>query len=151
MSINMPFDLYQLAYMSTSLHDFKKDDLTLLLNKSRAANMEAFVTGVLFYKSDQFLQVLEGDKSKVTELFNKIKNDTRHSNVNVIFENSILVKTFPDWSMGLAISVEDEELSKDPTCFNLVSIIPFCVCSLSASSVLIKHLLLFLNNNLNVK
>ena len=145
MSINMPFNLYQLAYTSTSLHDFKKEDLTLLLNKSRSANMEASLTGVLLYKSDQFLQVLEGDKSKVTELFNKIKNDTRHYDVNIIFENSILVKTFPDWSMGLGISVEDEDLSKDPTCFNLVSIIPFCVRSLSTSSVLLKHLILFLN------
>ena len=58
------------------------------------------ITGMLLVQQDSFLQILEGEKSRVTELFEQIKLDPRHTNVRLL-KTSTENRAFEHWSMML--------------------------------------------------
>lgn len=47
-----------------------------------------------------FLQLLEGEKETVENLFEKIKDDKRHSNIVLIVKEKVEERLFSDWSMA---------------------------------------------------
>ena len=60
------------------------DALKELLHVSRANNERNRITGMLLYKNGHFMQVIEGEEARVTELMNIIKKDIRHKNVDIL-------------------------------------------------------------------
>ena len=93
--------LYELIYISKASENFQEEDLVKMLNQARTANLEHEITGLLAYKNQEFLQVIEGKKNKIQRLFDNINNDERHRNVKVIWEESIAYRSFANWQMGL--------------------------------------------------
>jgi len=140
-----PTNMCQLVYTSVTPNEISTKDLSSLLEKSRKYNTECGITGVLLYKNNKFLQVLEGDKNNVMSLFENIKKDVRHTDITVISLDPTSTRVFNCWSMGLGIAVEDEDMLKDPMCFSLVTIIPFRIQTLFASSYLTNILIKFLD------
>ena len=76
------------------------DALAELLEQSRARNLRNRITGLLLYKNGHFMQVLEGDEANVMKIFESIERDPRHKNIDVLREEYIQHRNFPDWSMG---------------------------------------------------
>ena len=74
--------------------------LAELLEQSRERNLRNRITGLLLYKNGHFMQVLEGEESRVMEIFASIERDPRHKNIDVLREEYIQHRDFPDWSMG---------------------------------------------------
>jgi hypothetical protein len=100
--------LFCLVYTSISNQEMSDDRLKDLLKKLRAKNETSDVTGMLLYLDPFFLQVLEGEEAIVNELFNIIKQDSRHNKVSLIYKKPIEMRSFPDWTMGFnRISNED--------------------------------------------
>lgn len=60
------------------------------------------MTGLLLYQHGHFVQVLEGTKALVFGLLEVIKEDARHTNVQVVIEQEITTREFGDWRMGFA-------------------------------------------------
>jgi|TARA_B110000881_G_C18461601_1_gene456502 hypothetical protein len=59
------------------------------------------VSGLLLYDGyGTFLQAIEGDSDILKSLYEKIKNDKRHTRVNLLGETEITKRSFPDWRMG---------------------------------------------------
>ncbi|MEO5342067.1 MAG: BLUF domain-containing protein, partial [Gammaproteobacteria bacterium SHHR-1] len=56
------------------------------------------------------MQYLEGQGSKVQELYRRIAADPRHSEVRLLAEGSIQERLFMDWSMGFR-RLGDSQLS----------------------------------------
>lgn len=102
MNNNLPSDrrLYQLIYESKATRSFGEEEIETLLAMSRAANARRNITGILLYRHGTFTQVLEGDESEIRPLLEKIKRDPRHHNLVVRLEQSIDVRSFPNWSMA---------------------------------------------------
>ena len=92
--------LYTLVYHSKALIDFDRHAMHSLLFVSRRNNMAKHITGVLLYADGHFIQVLEGKKPLVLDLYQTIQNDTRHVQVRTIYEKQIQEREFADWSMG---------------------------------------------------
>ncbi len=92
--------MFHIIYVSTAVEPMSKRDLMELLHTSRVNNKSNRVTGMLLYKNDFFIQVIEGDETRVTELMATIKNDTRHKNIDILREEYIQSREFPDWTMG---------------------------------------------------
>ena len=69
--------LYCLVYTSIASQKMSDDDLKDLLKKKEKNETRHF-TGMLFYLDPFFMQVLEGEEAMVNELFNLIKQDSRH-------------------------------------------------------------------------
>ena len=71
-----------------------------ILNHSRTTNPALGITGVLCYGGNVFLQVLEGGRTTVNELYNKIVRDPRHQQVTVLHYEEIAERRFAGWTMG---------------------------------------------------
>ena len=99
-------DLYQLVYQSLSLVPFEEPELLDLLQRSRAYNQCQHITGLLLYTPDgRFLQVLEGSREAVRDLYyNRIVRDSRHHNCQVFSEGPCTQRTFHTWSMGFRVA-----------------------------------------------
>lgn len=118
--------LYNLIYFSKSKWLMSEDDLTSLLEESRAWNLDHHLTGMLLYiegrflidKEGRFMQVLEGTQDEVEGIFSKIRTDKRHHQVIVLKKGDITQRSFIDWQMGF----KTFDLEKDenlPGFFNL--------------------------------
>ena len=73
-----------------------------ILKCSRQNNEKIGVTGILLYweKTNQFLQILEGEQNIVSNLYDKISKDNRHSLSKVIYQEDIQARGFKGWSMA---------------------------------------------------
>uniref|UniRef100_UPI0040484236 BLUF domain-containing protein n=1 Tax=Aliarcobacter sp. TaxID=2321116 RepID=UPI0040484236 len=93
--------MYRIMYISTAIVNFSDNELNELLNIARKNNSKKNLTGLLVVKGRTFLQCLEGEKNNVLEVFEKIKNDSRHKDIfEIIEDESSDNRYFPDWSMG---------------------------------------------------
>lgn len=98
--------------MSKSIKLFTEDDHIALLRKARAFNSRHGITGMLLYKDMSFMQLIEGPKTVVKDLFMKIENDDRHTRVESLLEESIRERQFSDWLMGFA-NLKNATLSQE--------------------------------------
>lgn len=71
-----------------------------ILDKSRSHNPASGITGILCYSGDVFIQVLEGGRDAVCELYNAIVRDGRHTNVRLLVFEEIRERKFCNWTMG---------------------------------------------------
>ncbi|NBP68783.1 MAG: BLUF domain-containing protein [Cytophagia bacterium] len=91
--------MYYLVYSSVAV-SITENDLHDILQTSHLRNAGLNLTGMLLYCNGKFLQVLEGEKEAVHNLFYKINRDLRHKDINVLLEGTIAARNFKDWSMG---------------------------------------------------
>lgn len=94
--------IFQLIYYSLASKDLTYSDLENILKVSRKNNEQLNITGILIYKDDQFIQVLEGEHENVLSVFNRIEHDQRNQNVRVLFQGETEKRLFEKWSMGYA-------------------------------------------------
>jgi len=92
--------LVRLMYASRAADSVDQDALASILKKSKANNPGIGVTGVLCFSGGIFLQVLEGGRSPVSALYNRIANDSRHHDVVLLSYEEIGERSFAGWSMG---------------------------------------------------
>lgn len=71
-----------------------------ILAQSRRNNPPRGITGILCFSADQFIQVLEGGRDEVCELFNTLVRDPRHEQVRLLSYEEILERRFASWTMG---------------------------------------------------
>lgn len=91
--------LLSIVYVSTATIPFSSDELSELLNRSRRNNLLTDLTGVLLHREGRFLQVLEGPEDLIRGRMALISADPRHSDVEVLLEETIEQRRFPQWSM----------------------------------------------------
>jgi hypothetical protein len=71
-----------------------------ILERSRVNNPANGITGILCYSGDVFIQVLEGGRDEVCELYNAIARDGRHAHVRLLVFEEIRERKFCNWTMG---------------------------------------------------
>jgi hypothetical protein len=76
--------LVRLMYASRAVPSIDQDALMAILRQSKQRNPDAGITGVLCFSEGIFLQVLEGGRSAVNQLYNRIAADPRHSQVELM-------------------------------------------------------------------
>jgi hypothetical protein len=92
--------LVRLMYASRALPTVDQEALLAILRQCKNRNPEQGITGVLCYSDGIFLQVLEGGRSAVNALYNRIVADTRHTQVELMTYSEIGERRFAGWSMG---------------------------------------------------
>ncbi len=106
-------DLIHIVYVSFSERELTEKELEELLVDIRKRNKLQKVTGLLLYKDGAFIQLIEGKTNTIQNLFERIKNDKRHSNIVLLLEESIKKRAFPDWTMGY-FKLNKEQSGKIP-------------------------------------
>jgi hypothetical protein len=92
--------LVRLMYASRAVAAVDAEELHSLLRQCRANNPKHGITGVLCFADRIFLQVLEGSRSAVNRLYQRIVNDSRHQDVELLSYQEIDERRFAGWAMG---------------------------------------------------
>ncbi len=92
--------LVRLLYASRAASTVDADALSVIFKQSKANNPKLGVTGVLCCTGGVFMQVLEGGRSAVNQLYHRIARDPRHSDVVLLGYEEISERNFACWSMG---------------------------------------------------
>ena len=92
--------LVRCLYASRPVSEFKVTDLAQILEQSRNNNPPLGVTGMLCISENLFVQVLEGGRDEVCELYNSITRDARHRNIRLLSYEEISERQFGSWTMG---------------------------------------------------
>ena len=96
-----PMPLYHLIYESRATQPFSDLDLLGLLRHSRGYNAQRGLTGLLLYAADgRFLQVLEGEREEVDALYQRIRQDARHTACMALLAGPLATRRFAEWRMG---------------------------------------------------
>ena len=90
--------LVHLLYASRAANG--SDITDAILQQSRANNPRLGITGVLCQGGDVFMQVLEGGRAAVNELYNTIVRDARHREVMLLHYREVSERRFAGWTMG---------------------------------------------------
>jgi hypothetical protein len=92
--------LVRLLYASRATQPQNASVYDAILEQSRAHNPELGITGILCYSDNVFIQVLEGGRDEVCELYNTIARDRRHQQVRILSFEEIRERRFGAWTMG---------------------------------------------------
>lgn len=89
-----------LIYVSSALTQWDEQSLEQLLTSARRWNEPRGLTGMLLYSGGNFIQAVEGEDSRITEVFERIRRDSRHRGILVLLNEPIIDREFPGFSMG---------------------------------------------------
>ncbi|MCH2174705.1 MAG: BLUF domain-containing protein [Lentisphaeria bacterium] len=104
-----------LCYLSQAASNLTDKDLLNILSEARGFNFGQSVTGMLLLQKGYFFQVIEGDRKTILDLFELIKQDQRHTQVELIKTGKLEGTCFEDWAMGLC---ELERISSETVALN---------------------------------
>lgn len=95
-------DCYRLLYVSRSLiaDCHTKGAIARILMASYRNNSRHGVSGALIYSGEHFVQILEGEKSVVEMLLDRIAADRLHCDVDVVTARHASSRMFELWTMA---------------------------------------------------
>lgn len=92
---------YSICYVSNLAPGITLKEIQDLLDFCYKTNNELGIKGLLLYSEGNFLQVLEGEKEKVLEVFEKIKKDTRHTNIIQVVGREVTQKALDGYQVDM--------------------------------------------------
>ena len=92
--------LVRCLYASRVTTPMSATALDQILVQSHRNNPRRGITGLLCSANGVFVQVLEGGRDEVCDLYNAIVRDDRHSQVRMLVYEEISERSFGNWSMG---------------------------------------------------
>lgn len=96
--------VYTLVYVSKATGmpapDGAPADMDLILSAARTKNLDVGITGALLFTEGRFVQVLEGERERVQETFDRISLDTRHCEIDILSSQFADRPRFAEWSMA---------------------------------------------------
>ncbi len=70
-----------------------------ILSAARRNNPQWEITGALICRHDVYLQLIEGPSASIRELYARILDDDRHTDVRLLLEEDMGQRLFPAWAM----------------------------------------------------
>ena len=89
--------LYFIVYSSHSKKKFTIQELSDLWKKSVKNNISLGITGILIHLNERFIQLLEGEKTIVEELYGKIVKDERLNDVTQLLKGTLKNRNYEKW------------------------------------------------------
>jgi len=92
--------LVRCLYASRVVAPLTPEVMDAILEQSRRNNPQLGITGMLCVSGAVFIQVLEGGRDAICELYKAIVNDPRHTTVRLLVYEEITERRFGNWTMG---------------------------------------------------
>lgn len=111
---------HTICYISKA-EELKDSELESLFEFILMMNPTLNITGALLYSNGFFLQVLEGNKEVITDLFLNIRKDKRHKNILLVLDQKIEKRIFENYEATFSIMKTKEDIEKLNTylsCYN---------------------------------
>jgi methanogenic corrinoid protein MtbC1 len=94
--------LARVVYRSRAVRPVSPPELHELTAAAQVRNARESITGLMLYDDSNFFQWLEGPPKGVGRIMRSIRNDGRHTDIDILSQRSAPSRTFGDWSMKLA-------------------------------------------------
>lgn len=109
-----------LIYVSSAVRPMSEQEIQDILGPSQTKNARLQVTGLLVYRSGNFIQYIEGPQASIDSLSQSICSDSRHRDMTVLDEGTVNTRLFGDWKMGYRLYsgspvFGESELAEDGT------------------------------------
>jgi len=101
--------MFCLIYHSVASPSFGRQDIQQMLDKARVKNEKLRITGCLLFYEGEFIQYLEGNQIRVLELYDEIKKDKRHSDIELISYAEREGREFDGWDMAYEDFIGDND------------------------------------------
>lgn len=112
--------LATLVYRSRATEALGWDELCALLHRARQRNRRESLTGLLVYDRGHFFQWLEGPAGALERIWDAVRRDPRHRDIERLGSPRLPMRLFADWEMRLAVrspqaeAAGEDVLSADP-------------------------------------
>lgn len=99
--------LHQVVYSSRPAPTLTLADVEAIVQAAQRQNAPRGITGRLLVATDEedrvqaFMQWLEGPLPSVRACLERIVSDPRHTDVQVVRDTEVALRSYPEWSMGL--------------------------------------------------
>ena len=91
--------LSAVGYVSEAIVPWERDTIDAMVSRASAFNLQAGVTGVLFFDGNRYLQYIEGPDDGVDIVFSRIKSSALHRDLMELASGPIGRRMLPYWSM----------------------------------------------------
>lgn len=102
--------LVRLLYVSRAVGPQTTAVTDSILSVARGTNRQRGITGALCQGQGLYLQVLEGERSVINRLYNRITQDRRHKDVELLVLEEITQRRYADWAMAHVMLSEDDPM-----------------------------------------
>ncbi len=85
---------YAISYVSTARRSLSETEIRQILDDSEINNDKQNITGLLLYSEGNFFQIIEGNQQQIIQLYETIKDDSRHYNIIKLFGKEIQKEAF---------------------------------------------------------
>ncbi|VTO20380.1 Sensors of blue-light using FAD [Brevundimonas vancanneytii] len=103
-AFRVPLPLHRAIYVSDAVGGAATSLLILaeILGESERNNRREGLTSALMRHGGQFLQIIEGRRTDVDRLMDRLRVDPRHENLRLLSDVAVSGRRFGDWPMILA-------------------------------------------------
>lgn len=91
--------LHQLVYVSKMTKPLSDEEIEGIVANGTFNNHKNYLTGCLLYTKEYFMQYIEGDVSKLNNLYNRVSKDARHSDILLLRLKPLLHRLFQGYSV----------------------------------------------------
>ncbi|WP_180129709.1 BLUF domain-containing protein [Rhodoferax sp. BLA1] len=102
--------LVRLLYVSRAVGPQTTAVTDSILSVAQSANRQRGITGVLCQGQGLYLQVLEGERGVINALYNRITQDRRHQDVQLLLLEEISQRRYADWAMAHVLLADDDPM-----------------------------------------
>lgn len=104
--------LHEVLYVSTLSPEATVKVVSQIAAQARTANEAAGVTGLLLFDGMRFCQQIEGPRKAVLALTERIRQDARHVNVEILHHAPLAERRFRRFSLGYIAMDEVDVLAR---------------------------------------
>jgi len=101
---------YTICYTSKAIGTLDKKALDEIFNITEINNNKKGIYGILLFGMGDFFQVLEGNKDCLLTLYDKIKEDPRHTNIYEVMNRATENVVFSHYKSNFQIVHNSKEL-----------------------------------------
>ena len=105
-------DLNEVIYVSTLAPDAPTSVVADIVGKARLHNPWMGITGLLIFDGMRFCEQMEGSRKDVLAQLERIRQDTRHINLQVVHQGPLAGRRFRRFSMGYTTLDDDDALGR---------------------------------------
>jgi hypothetical protein len=96
--------LSTLVYHSKAVQPLSATDLYRLARAAQVRNHAESITGLMLYDDSHFFQWLEGPSESLARIMRSIRDDPRHTEIEILNSQQTTARFFGDWNMKLALN-----------------------------------------------
>ena len=105
-------EFHEMLYVSTLAPDAPVEVVSEIAAQARKANEALGITGLLIFDGMRFCQQIEGKRKQVLSLTERIQQDSRHINVEILHHGPLATRRFKRFSLGYAGAEDVDVLAR---------------------------------------